>query len=102
MEIEKVIRILTVFLVVAAFAVKVATHLMFPQSPHGFNLPIAIGRLNPCGDWGNIRCVATFTAKAATTRKTVRMRMTFSISIVGVFLFLRVQSYYKKVKCGKI
>ena len=38
MEIEKVIRILTVFLVVAAFAVKVATHLMFPQSPHGFNL----------------------------------------------------------------
>lgn len=28
MEIEKVIRILTVFLVVAAFAVKVATHLM--------------------------------------------------------------------------
>ena len=34
MEIEKVIRILTVFLVVAAFAVKVATHLMFPQSPH--------------------------------------------------------------------
>ena len=41
MEIEKVIRILTVFLVVAAFAVKVATHLM-PQSPHGFNLPIAI------------------------------------------------------------
>ena len=42
MEIEKVIRILTVFLVVAAFAVKVATHLMFPQSPHGFNLPIAI------------------------------------------------------------
>lgn len=30
------------FLVVAAFAVKVATHLMFPQSPHGFNLPIAI------------------------------------------------------------
>ena len=45
MEIEKVIRILTVFLVVAAFAVKVATHLMFPQSPHGFNLPIAIGLL---------------------------------------------------------
>ena len=42
MEIEKVIRILTVFLVVA---VKVATHLMFPQSPHGFNLPIAIGLL---------------------------------------------------------
>ena len=42
MEIEKVIRILTIFLVVAAFAVKVATHLMFPQSPHGFDLPIVI------------------------------------------------------------
>lgn len=42
MEIEKVIRILTIFLVVAAFAVKVATRLMFPQSPHGFDLPIAI------------------------------------------------------------
>ncbi|WP_337656661.1 hypothetical protein [Alistipes sp.] len=42
MEIEKVIRILTIFLVVAAFAVKVTTHLMFPQSPHGFDLPIVI------------------------------------------------------------
>lgn len=42
MEIEKVIRILTIFLVIAAFAVKVATHLMFPQSPHGFDLPIVI------------------------------------------------------------
>ena len=42
MEIEKVIRILTIFLVVAAFAVKVAPHLMFPQSPHGFDLPIVI------------------------------------------------------------
>ena len=38
MEIEKVIRILTVFLVVAGLAVKVATHLMFPQSPPGFSL----------------------------------------------------------------
>ena len=28
---------------------------------------MTIGRSNPCGDWGNIRCVATFTAKAATT-----------------------------------
>jgi len=35
----------SVFRGVAAFAVKVATHLMFPQSPHGFNLPIAIGLL---------------------------------------------------------
>ena len=43
MEIEKVIRILTVYLVLAAIAVKDATHLMFPEPPHGFNLPIAIG-----------------------------------------------------------
>ena len=45
MEIEKVIRILTVFLVVAAFAVKVAPQLMFPQSPPGFNQPLANGLL---------------------------------------------------------
>ena len=30
MEIEKVIRILAIFIAVAAFAIKVATHLMFP------------------------------------------------------------------------
>ena len=42
MEIEKVIRILTVFLVVAAFAVKVAPHLIFPPSPPGFNQPLPI------------------------------------------------------------
>lgn len=42
MEIEKVIRILTLFLVVAAFAVKIATQLMFPESSHGFDLPIVI------------------------------------------------------------
>ena len=42
METEKVIRILSLFLVVAAFAVKVATELMFPQSLHGFDLPIVI------------------------------------------------------------
>ena len=45
MEIEKVIRILTVFLVVAPFALKGAPHMMFPQSPHGFKLPISIGLL---------------------------------------------------------
>ena len=42
MEIEKVIRILTVFLVVAAFAVKVSTQLMFPAASHASDLPIAI------------------------------------------------------------
>ena len=45
MEIEKVIRILTVFLVVAAFAVKVATNLIFPKSPHGFKLQIPIRQI---------------------------------------------------------
>ena len=42
MEIEKVIRILTVFLVVAAFAVKIATQLMFPEASHASDLPIVI------------------------------------------------------------
>ena len=42
MEIEQGLRILTIFLVVAACAVKVATHLMVPPSPHGFDLPIVI------------------------------------------------------------
>ncbi len=42
MEIEKVIRILTIFLVVAAFAVKVATHLMFPGASHTSDLPLII------------------------------------------------------------
>lgn len=42
MEIEKVIRILTLFLVVAAFALKVATHLMFPGSSHSGNIPVLI------------------------------------------------------------
>ena len=45
MEIEKVIRILTVFLVVAAFAVKVARHWVSPRPPPGSTLPIAIGLL---------------------------------------------------------
>ena len=42
MEIEKIIRILAVFLVVAAFAVNVATRLMFPETSHAADLPIAI------------------------------------------------------------
>lgn len=42
MEIEKVIRILTIFLVAAAFAVKVATHLMFPGASHTSDLPLII------------------------------------------------------------
>ncbi len=42
MEIEKVIRILTVFLVVAAFAVNVATRLLFPEASHASDIPVAI------------------------------------------------------------
>lgn len=42
MEIEKVIRILTVFLVIAAFAVNVATRLLFPEASQASNLPITI------------------------------------------------------------
>lgn len=42
MEIEKVIRILTIFIVVAAFAVKVATHLMFPGASHTSDFPLII------------------------------------------------------------
>ena len=42
MEIEKVIRILIVFLVVAAFAVKIATQLMFPESSQMSFIPITV------------------------------------------------------------
>lgn len=41
MEIEKVVRILTILLAVAAAAVWGATRLMFPDSSDGFNLPPA-------------------------------------------------------------
>lgn len=42
MEIEKVVRILTILLAVAALAVMFATRLMFPDSSDGFNLPLVI------------------------------------------------------------
>lgn len=42
MEIEKVIRILTLFVVAAAFIIKTATCLLFPEASHATNLPIAI------------------------------------------------------------
>ena len=54
---------------------------------------IRIGMSPVCDAPGNIRCVATLIAKAATAMKMARMRMTFSISIVGVFLFLTLQTY---------
>ena len=42
MEIEKVIRILAIFIAVAAFAIKVATHLMFPGASHTGDIPLLI------------------------------------------------------------
>lgn len=42
MEIEKVIRILTILLAVAALALMFATRLMFPDSSDGSNLPLVI------------------------------------------------------------
>ena len=54
--------------------------------------PIAIGRLNPCGDWGNIRC-GDLHGESRDDEKTVRMRMTFSISMGCLFLFSTLQTY---------
>lgn len=42
MEIEKVIRILALFIVVAAFAVHVASRLLFDDASSASDLPIAI------------------------------------------------------------
>lgn len=52
MEIEKVIRILAIFIAVAAFAIKVATHLMFPGASHTGDIPLLILlTLSVCGIW---------------------------------------------------
>lgn len=52
MEIEKVIRILAIFIAVAAFAIKVATHLMFPGASHTGDIPILILlTLSVCSIW---------------------------------------------------
>lgn len=45
MPIEKVIRIIALFLVVAAFALHVATRLLAPEASHGADLPIVIVQL---------------------------------------------------------
>lgn len=50
MEIEKVIRILAIFITVAAFAIKVATHLMFPGASHTGDILILL-TLSVCGIW---------------------------------------------------
>lgn len=49
---RKVIRILAIFITVAAFAIKVATHLMFPGASHTGDIPILILlTLSVCGIW---------------------------------------------------
>lgn len=54
MEIQKVLRILTLFITAAAFALCVATRLLFPESSGSFNLPIVIVLLfSVSGIWDN-------------------------------------------------
>lgn len=42
MPIEKVIRIVALFIVLAAFAVHVASRLLMPEASSGFNVPILL------------------------------------------------------------
>lgn len=42
MEIEKVIRILAAFIIVASFAIYIASRLLFSESSSTFNLPLII------------------------------------------------------------
>lgn len=42
MEIEKVIRILTLFLFVLVFALHIASRLMFPEARHVWSLPLVL------------------------------------------------------------
>lgn len=42
MEIKKVIRIVAIVLIIAAFVIKVATHLLFPDASNASDLPLAI------------------------------------------------------------
>ena len=52
MEIDKVFSFLAIFITVAAFAIKVATHLMFPGASHTGDIPILILlTLSVCGIW---------------------------------------------------
>ena len=52
MEIEKVIRILAVFIAVAAFALCVAGRLLFPEAPHIGDTPLLVLLvLSVCGIW---------------------------------------------------
>lgn len=52
MEIEKVIRILAVFIAVAAFALSVAARLLFPDVSHLSDTPLLVLLiLSVCGIW---------------------------------------------------
>lgn len=52
MEIEKIIRMLAVFIVVAAFALSVAARLLFPEASHLFDTPLLILLiLSVCAIW---------------------------------------------------
>ena len=52
MEIEKIIRMLAVFIVVAAFALSVAVQLLFPEVSHLSDTPLLILLiLSVCAIW---------------------------------------------------
>lgn len=52
MEIEKIIRMLAVFIVVAAFALSVAARLLFPEASHLFDTPLLVLLiLSVCAIW---------------------------------------------------
>lgn len=52
MEIEKIIRMLAVFIVVAAFALSVAARLLFPEVSHLSDTPLLILLiLSVCAIW---------------------------------------------------
>lgn len=52
MEIEKIIRMLAVFIVVAAFALSVAARLLFPEASHLSDTPLLVLLiLSVCAIW---------------------------------------------------
>ena len=54
MEIEKIIRMLAVFIVVAAFALSVAARLLFPEVSHLSDTPLLILLiLSVCAIWSD-------------------------------------------------
>ena len=52
MEIEKIIRMLAVFIVVAAFALSVAARVLFPEASHLLDTPLLVLLiLSVCAIW---------------------------------------------------